>query len=66
MHPNQATLEKFYAAFARLDSDTMATCYAPDAQFDDEAFRCAATRKSPACGTCCATSPRPRAPTCGS
>jgi hypothetical protein len=38
MHPNQATLEKFYAAFARLDSDTMASCYAPDAQFDDEAF----------------------------
>ncbi|MFM9900594.1 MAG: nuclear transport factor 2 family protein [Polaromonas sp.] len=38
MHPNQATLEKFYAAFAQLDADTMATCYAPDAQFDDEAF----------------------------
>ena len=38
MHPNQATLEKFYSAFARLDSDTMATCYAPDAAFDDEAF----------------------------
>ena len=38
MHPNQATLEKFYAAFAQLDARTMATCYAPDAQFDDEAF----------------------------
>ena len=38
MHPNQATLEKFYNAFAQLDADTMATCYAPDAQFDDEAF----------------------------
>jgi hypothetical protein len=38
MHPNQTTLEKFYTAFARLDSDTMATCYAPDASFDDEAF----------------------------
>ena len=38
MHPNQATLEKFYSAFARLDVDTMATCYAPDAEFDDEAF----------------------------
>ena len=35
MHPNQATLEKFYNAFAQLDADTMA---APDAQFDDEAF----------------------------
>jgi hypothetical protein len=38
MHPNQATLEKFYSAFAQLDSDTMAACYAPDAGFDDEAF----------------------------
>lgn len=38
MHPNQATLEKFYSAFARLDSETMAACYAPDAAFDDEAF----------------------------
>ena len=38
MHPNHATLEKFYSAFARLDADTMATCYAPDARFDDEAF----------------------------
>ena len=38
MHPNQATLEKFYTAFAHLDADTMATCYAADAAFDDEAF----------------------------
>jgi hypothetical protein len=38
MHPNQQTLEKFYSAFARLDPETMATCYAPDAQFDDEVF----------------------------
>ena len=38
MHPNQLTLEKFYNAFAHLDVDTMATCYAVDAQFDDEAF----------------------------
>ena len=38
MHPNQATLEKFYSAFAQLDADTMATCYAADAAFDDEAF----------------------------
>lgn len=38
MHPNQQTLEKFYSAFARLDPDTMAQCYAPDASFDDEAF----------------------------
>ena len=38
MHPNQVTLEKFYNAFAHLDVDTMATCYAADAAFDDEAF----------------------------
>ncbi len=38
MHPNQTTLENFYAAFARLDSDAMAACYAPDAAFDDEVF----------------------------
>ena len=38
MHPNQTRLNNFYAAFARLDADTMADCYAPDATFDDEAF----------------------------
>ena len=38
MHTNKVTLEKFYSAFAQLDADTMATCYASDAQFDDEAF----------------------------
>ena len=38
MHANHTTLEKFYSAFAQLDADTMATCYASDAQFDDEAF----------------------------
>ena len=38
MHANQQTLEKLYSAFARLDSATMAQCYAPDAIFDDEAF----------------------------
>ena len=38
MHPSQAALEKLYSAFARLGVDTMATCYAADAGFDDEAF----------------------------
>ena len=38
MHPNEYTLEKFYSAFARLDSVAMAECYAADAQFDDEVF----------------------------
>jgi len=35
---SRATIERFYAAFERLDADTMAACYAPDAAFDDEAF----------------------------
>ena len=35
---SRATIERFYAAFARLDADTMQACYAPDARFDDEAF----------------------------
>jgi hypothetical protein len=38
MHANHATLEKLYGAFARLDADTMAQCYADDASFDDPAF----------------------------
>ena len=38
MHPNQQTIETFYAAFAQLDPATMARCYAPDAVFDDEVF----------------------------
>ncbi|RZL89124.1 MAG: nuclear transport factor 2 family protein [Variovorax sp.] len=35
---NDETIRRFYDAFARLDADTMAACYAPDAVFDDEAF----------------------------
>jgi SnoaL-like domain len=35
---SRATIERFYAAFARLDADTMQACYAPDAVFDDEVF----------------------------
>ena len=38
MHPNQIRLDDFYAAFARLDADAMAACYASGAQFDDEVF----------------------------
>ncbi|MDM0065871.1 nuclear transport factor 2 family protein [Variovorax sp. J31P207] len=38
MSPTEQTLRRFYDAFARLDADTMAACYAPDACFDDEAF----------------------------
>ncbi len=38
MHANQRLLNKFYAAFARLDAEAMANCYAPDARFKDEVF----------------------------
>ena len=38
MHPNHQSIETFYTAFARLDPDTMAGCYAEDASFDDEVF----------------------------
>jgi hypothetical protein len=38
MHPNQQTLTRFYTAFAALDADTMASCYADDASFSDPAF----------------------------
>ena len=35
---SRATIERLYAAFATLDAEAMAACYAPDATFDDEAF----------------------------
>lgn len=35
---SKQTLETLYAAFQRLDGPAMQACYAPDAQFDDEAF----------------------------
>ena len=35
---SQATIERLYAAFAKLDAATMQSCYASGAQFDDEAF----------------------------
>ncbi|PZQ55972.1 MAG: ketosteroid isomerase, partial [Variovorax paradoxus] len=35
---NALTIRRFYDAFAALDGDTMAACYAEDAAFDDEAF----------------------------
>lgn len=35
---SRQTVERLYAAFSKLDADTMAACYAPDAVFDDEAF----------------------------
>lgn len=38
MHPNQQTITDFYTAFAALDPDGMARCYAEDAVFEDEVF----------------------------
>ena len=35
---SRATVERLYAAFARLDGAAMAACYAPAAIFDDEVF----------------------------
>lgn len=35
---SHATIEKFYAAFAKLDGETMQACYAPGAHFEDEVF----------------------------
>jgi hypothetical protein len=35
---SQATITRLYAAFAKLDGDTMQACYASDARFDDEVF----------------------------
>ncbi len=39
MNPHQQLIDGFYAAFARLDADAMAACYAPDAMFEDEVFQ---------------------------
>jgi len=38
MKENRSTLTRFYNAFAHLDPDTMAGCYAPDVRFEDEFF----------------------------
>lgn len=37
-HANAELLSRFYAAFAALDAESMADCYAPDASFQDEVF----------------------------
>lgn len=36
---NAALIERFYAAFAAHDGDSMAACYAPDARFWDPVFQ---------------------------
>jgi hypothetical protein len=35
---SQATIERLYAALARLDGEAMQACYAADARFEDEVF----------------------------
>lgn len=42
---SRATVERLYAAFAGLDGDAMAACYAEDARFDDEVFSLAGRRQ---------------------
>lgn len=37
-NPNDELIQRFYAAFAQLDGDVMAACYAPDARFSDPVF----------------------------
>lgn len=38
MHPNEALIREFYAAFARKDAEAMAACYEPDVFFSDPVF----------------------------
>lgn len=35
---NEATINRFYEAFARRDAEAMGACYAPDAHFSDPVF----------------------------
>jgi ketosteroid isomerase-like protein len=37
-HSNDELIQRFYNAFASLDGDTMAACYAPGARFADPVF----------------------------
>jgi ketosteroid isomerase-like protein len=38
MHPHEALVREFYAAFARKDADGMARCYHPEVFFSDPVF----------------------------
>ncbi len=42
---SRKTIETLYTAFARLDSDAMAACYAENARFEDEAFSLSGRRE---------------------
>ncbi|MBI5275062.1 MAG: nuclear transport factor 2 family protein [Burkholderiales bacterium] len=41
----ERTIEDLYAAFARLDAEGMARCYAEDARFEDEVFTLSGKRE---------------------
>jgi ketosteroid isomerase-like protein len=45
MPSNRETIEGFYGAFARLDKEGMARCYADDAVFEDEVFTLSGKRE---------------------
>lgn len=45
MNINEQTIRRFYDAFAELDADTMAACYAPDVVFEDEIFKLKGARE---------------------
>ena len=36
---HEEVIRRFYTAFARRDHQTMAACYAPDAEFGDPVFQ---------------------------
>ena len=38
MHPHEHLIDKFYAAFAQRDWQTMQTCYHPEVLFNDAVF----------------------------
>jgi ketosteroid isomerase-like protein len=38
VHPNEARIREFYAAFARRDAEGMARCYHPEVFFSDPVF----------------------------
>jgi SnoaL-like domain len=42
---SRATIERLYAAFARLDGAAMQACYGRDARFDDEVFSLAGAQQ---------------------
>ena len=54
---NDALIQRFYAAFAARDGDTMAACYAPDATFSDPVFTDLRATSRARCGGCSPAAP---------